>query len=772
MEFGWRERPIDAQESKSNRRANKMADAAVDGQVNRGHKTVKSGRGAREKKKAKKDKRDGNQKDRHNVRAFGVANTVRTQRSIQRNLDRAQKKEYVPLSDRRAARVEEGPPPVVAVVGPPGVGKSTLIRSLVRVYTNHGLTDPTGPITVCTSKTRRITLVECPNDAAAMLDVAKIADLVLLCVDAKFGFEMESFEFLNMMQTHGFPKVMGVFTHLDQFRTMKNLRKTKKLLKHRFWTEIYDGAKMFYFGGVVNGKYLKHEVKQLTLLLGRVKYRPLVWRNTHPYVVVDRHEDITHPSKIEEDEKCQRSVAFYGYVRGTNLKAGTKVHLIGVGDFEMADLSPLPDPCPVLDRERESQTLNRKETKLYAPLSNVGNVSFDKDAVYIDIGRANYTKKENLDRRGEDGEGGDGGGDEDSGSSSEDEDAADDARMLKSLQDVRDGVDTKLKYSSLRLFKGSRAVEAGEGEDENGEEEAAMEAAVARVRRPADDAFQLADSFRQRFDGAGADGSDGDGDSSDSESESDDDDDSGSDDDGSDDGASAGDESRDGSESDGSESDDGEEEGGEGGGSWRTDMARAAARDYLRRERSFVNLQQLVYGAPGQSSVVSDDAAGGEDGDDDGGESDSGDESGSDDEFFKLKDGKKRGQSGPTGSGGSSGGASSHRPQPIELGEDDSSRLPPPGGGHGGASGAGGGLPYDMEAWLEEGEGCLVERIRNKFVTGDWGAGDGEDGGEREVFDKFEDLEAGERYGPNGRFDERNFVLVFRRWSILYAPYF
>ena len=61
-----------------------------------------------------------------------------------------------------------------------------------------------------------------------------------------------------------------------------------------------DGAKMFYFGGVVNGKYLKHEVKQLTLLLGRVKYRPLIWRNTHPYVVVDRHEDITHPSKIEE----------------------------------------------------------------------------------------------------------------------------------------------------------------------------------------------------------------------------------------------------------------------------------------------------------------------------------------------------------------------------------------------------------------------------------------------------------------------------------------
>lgn len=730
-----------------------MADAAVDGQVNRGHKAVKSGRGAREKKRAKKDKRDGNQKERHNSRAFGVANTVRTQRSIQRNLDRAQKKEYVPLSDRRAARAEEGPPPVVAVVGPPGVGKSTLIRSLVRMYTNHSLADPTGPITVCTSKSRRITLLECPNDAAAMLDAAKVADLVLLCVDAKFGFEMESFEFLNMMQTHGFPKVMGVFTHLDQFRTMKNLRKTKKLLKHRFWTEIYDGAKMFYFGGVVNGKYLKHEVKQLTLLLGRVKYRPLVWRNTHPYVVVDRHEDITHPSRIEEDGKCQRSVAFYGYVRGTNLKAGTKVHVIGVGDFEMADLSPLPDPCPVLDGEGAGRTLNRKDTKLYAPLSNVGNVSFDEDAVYIDIGRANYTKRENLDRRG-DGDGGDGDGDEDedSSSSSEDEEAASDAKMLKSLQDVRDGVDTKLKYSSLRLFKGSKAVEAGDdyGSDDEGH---ATEAALARARRPADDAFQLADSFRQRFDGGGEDSDGGDSSDSDTDSESDsesesDDDSSGSED-GSEDDASAGGGSRSSGDGPDSDSDGGD---GEGGAPWRTDAARAAARDYLRRERSFANLQQLVYGAPVQSNLVSDDAGGGgeDGGDGSGDEGGSDDESGSDDEFFKLKDGGK-GRGGRADPTPGEGGAPSRRPQSIELGEDDSSRLPPPSGEYGGgAAGPGGGLPYSMEAWLEEGEDCLVERIRNKFVTGDWGA-DGEDG-EKEVFDKFEDLEAGERYGPNGRF--------------------
>jgi ribosome biogenesis protein BMS1 len=240
---------------------------------NHKHKQKKEGRGAKEKKKDLKSKKDGSRKERHNSRAFSVANIVRTQRTIQRNLDRSQKKEYVPLQDRRSLDPNESPPPLVVVMGPKGVGKSTLIRSLVKIYTNHNLTTVTGPITVVTGKNKRITLLECPNDTSAMLDCAKIADLVLLCVDAKFGFEMETFEFLNILQTHGFPKVMGVFTHLDQFQTAKNLRKTKKLLKHRFWTEIYEGAKMFYFSGVINGKYLKNEVKQLTLFISRVKVR-------------------------------------------------------------------------------------------------------------------------------------------------------------------------------------------------------------------------------------------------------------------------------------------------------------------------------------------------------------------------------------------------------------------------------------------------------------------------------------------------------------------
>lgn len=79
---------------------------------------------------------------------------------------------------------------IVAVVGPPGVGKTTLLKSLVRRYTKQTLNDVKGPVTVVSGKKRRLTFIECNNDLNSMIDVGKIADLVLLMIDGSFGFEM------------------------------------------------------------------------------------------------------------------------------------------------------------------------------------------------------------------------------------------------------------------------------------------------------------------------------------------------------------------------------------------------------------------------------------------------------------------------------------------------------------------------------------------------------------------------------------------------------
>lgn len=79
------------------------------------------------------------------VQAFALRSVAAAARQTRRRLDQEEKKQHVPLLDRTP---DEPPPVLVAVVGPPGVGKSTVIRSLVHHYTRQNLTHIHGPITV------------------------------------------------------------------------------------------------------------------------------------------------------------------------------------------------------------------------------------------------------------------------------------------------------------------------------------------------------------------------------------------------------------------------------------------------------------------------------------------------------------------------------------------------------------------------------------------------------------------------------------------------
>ena len=185
------------------------------------------------------------------------------------------------------------PPRVIVVQGSSESGKSTLIKSLVFHYTKQKVNDIKGTITIRTNKNNRITFIECPNDINSMIDLAKICDLALLVIDASIGFEMETFEFLSILKNHGMPSCMGVLTHLDYFKENKELRKTKKRMKLRFWKDVYDGAKLFYLSGLMYDRYLKNEIHNLARFVSVSKYVELSWRKKHSYIVADRF-DVIH----------------------------------------------------------------------------------------------------------------------------------------------------------------------------------------------------------------------------------------------------------------------------------------------------------------------------------------------------------------------------------------------------------------------------------------------------------------------------------------------
>ncbi|XP_053721325.1 ribosome biogenesis protein BMS1 homolog isoform X2 [Synchiropus splendidus] len=404
----------------------------MDGKVKkpRPHQQRHSGPKAERKKLRKQGASTEEDERKRNPKAFAVQSAVRMAKTFHRSQDIKAKKHHIPLVDRTPL---EPPPVMIVVMGPPKVGKSTLIRCLIKNFTRQKLGDICGPVTIVSGKKRRLTFMECNNDINTMIDLAKVADLVLMLIDASFGFEMETFEFLNICQVHGFPRIMGVLTHLDAFKNNKALRKTKKNMKHRFWTEVYQGAKLFYLSGMVYGEYQTQEVKNLGRFISVMKFRPLVWQTSHPYVLADRMEDLTDPEKLRTDPKCDRTVSLYGYLRGTYLKNKCQVHIPGVGDFQVADVNFLPDPCPLPDAQKK-RALNEKERLLYAPMAGVGGVVYDKDAVYIDL-PANHVNKLQ-------------------------EEVRPTTELVQSLIDTHATLDAKMAASKVSLFSGSATLDS------------------------------------------------------------------------------------------------------------------------------------------------------------------------------------------------------------------------------------------------------------------------------------------------------------------------
>lgn len=179
-----------------------------------------------------------------------------------------------------------------------------------------------------------------------------------------------------------------MLTHLDLIKRTPTLRDTKKALKKRFWTEIYQGAKLFYISGVLNGRYPDNEILNLSRFIAIMKFRPLVFRNSHPYLLADRMEDLTPREEVRLSEgKCDRRIILYGYLRGTNLQQRSKIHIPGAGDFEITSSTRLGDPCPLpnADSEKRRKLSEKRKLIVHAPMSDVGGVMYDKDAVYVNV---------------------------------------------------------------------------------------------------------------------------------------------------------------------------------------------------------------------------------------------------------------------------------------------------------------------------------------------------------------------------------------------------
>lgn len=149
---------------------------------------------------------------------------------------------------------------------------------------------------------------------------------------------------------------------------------------------------------MINENYLKNEIKNLVRFISVMKFHPMIWRDAHPYILCDRMEDLTNPEQVRENPNIDRNISLYGWVRGSHLKNHSAIHIPGVGDLRVKDVSQLDDPCPLPNKLKARRRLDEKERVIYAPFSGLGGIVYDKDVIYIDTkGAHSFNKKVKID---------------------------------------------------------------------------------------------------------------------------------------------------------------------------------------------------------------------------------------------------------------------------------------------------------------------------------------------------------------------------------------
>ena len=123
------------------------------------HKKKQAGPKAMKKKMKNKKGKEEEGEDQKNPKAFAYRSAIKAARSKRRTLDIKEKRHHLPQVDRTPT---EPPPVLVAVVGPPKVGKTTLINGLVKHFTHHTVSKNQGPVTVVSGMSYRSIRYELP----------------------------------------------------------------------------------------------------------------------------------------------------------------------------------------------------------------------------------------------------------------------------------------------------------------------------------------------------------------------------------------------------------------------------------------------------------------------------------------------------------------------------------------------------------------------------------------------------------------------------------
>eukprot|EP01116_Phalansterium_solitarium_P025551 TRINITY_DN9827_c0_g1_i1.p1 TRINITY_DN9827_c0_g1~~TRINITY_DN9827_c0_g1_i1.p1 ORF type:complete len:868 (+),score=304.71 TRINITY_DN9827_c0_g1_i1:66-2669(+) len=236
------------------------------------------------------------------------------------------------------------------VVGIIGIGEgislddaTQAILDACEIRTRHSATSAT---VVLPAWKQRVTLIRAPEDLNGILDLCKVAD-VLLCVVSGQGLSARGERVVSSIKAQGLPTVIGVMQGLKNITNAKLQKQARKDLAQEFETRFADDTRAVALDG-------PQDVTQLIRFMANTRLRAVPWRDARPYVLADR---VSFAPTDAANPQSAGTLAVSGYLRGGRpLSVNGLVHIPDFGDFQLKQVDEMSDPNPLNVRRDSSRS--------------------------------------------------------------------------------------------------------------------------------------------------------------------------------------------------------------------------------------------------------------------------------------------------------------------------------------------------------------------------------------------------------------------------------
>ena len=206
---------------------------------------------------------------------------------------------------------------------------------------------------ISTRYKHKYSVVECPRDLFCILEMTKIADLVVFVMSTADVPDEFGEQTLSAIRAFGMPSCIGIVQGLEAVPAKKKNDVKKAYLKY-FTTNFNEQDKLFSLESAQDTQmFLRH--------VANMKRKNLQWREARGYVVADSIEHVPHlnaDGEVDTTTGALGTLKVRGYVRGTAMSANQVVHIRNSGEYLIEKICKAKDPYTVSKRRQNNNNNN------------------------------------------------------------------------------------------------------------------------------------------------------------------------------------------------------------------------------------------------------------------------------------------------------------------------------------------------------------------------------------------------------------------------------